>query len=108
MSFDLLTRPILGGRHRLSVDGHPAANVDLRQTFLPPVHLPRNDGIKIGLERVQSSSSKRDALGRRRELWMSLLELRRGPSTRENDPTRADDGIRTRDPHLGKVMGNPL
>ena len=35
---------------------------------------------------------------------MSILELRRGPSTRENDPYRADDEIRTRDPHLGKVM----
>ena len=35
---------------------------------------------------------------------MSILELRRGPSTRANDPYRADDEIRTRDPHLGKVI----
>ena len=27
-----------------------------------------------------------------------------GHSTREGDTLRADDGIRTRDPHLGKVM----
>ena len=37
-------------------------------------------------------------------LGHSTLEEENPPRCRGRDPLRADDGIRTRDPHLGKVM----
>ena len=77
-----------------------SSTVDLRRTFLHPLHHHVTKASRSA-SKVSNPAPVKVMLPTPRERSLSLLEL----SERAlYQALRADDGIRTRDPHLGKAM----